>query len=209
MQINCNIWKQKQPKIYGNVCNICVSPVWFLNLYHEPRAPWKRHKEWSRRWSLVLWARDGSLITQQMLLHQSGGGQGSTQAWNEGEARWLHSVSLFVPQSGIKPQQVETRFSMLTPAWPKLPTQTSILMEMWMHHALGNKQIKKRINVPPGNQSMCVFKYVTTTHNRKNQEMMSISEKVDKHMKVNPHNGIVYPILKNGVEQHANINMYR
>ena len=45
--------------------------------------------------------------------------------------------------------------------------------------------------------------------NRKNQEMMSISEKVDKHMKVNPHNGIVYPILKNGVEQHANINMYR
>ena len=98
---------------------------------------------------------------------------------------------------------------MLTSAWPKLPTQTSILMEMWMHHALGNKRIKKRINIPPGNQSMCVFKYVTTTHNRKNQEMMSISEKVDKHTKVNPHNGIVYPILKNEVEQHANINMYR
>ena len=78
-----------------------------------------------------------------------------------------------------------------------------------MHHALGNKRIKKRINIPPGNQSMCVFKYVTTTHNRKNQEMMSISEKVDKHIKVNPHNGIVYPILKNEVEQHANINMYR
>lgn len=159
--------------------------------------------------SLVLWARDGSLITQQMLLHQSGGGQGSTQAWNEEEAPWLHRVSLFVPQSGIKPQQVETRFSMLTSARPKLPTQTSILMEMWMHHALGNKGLKKRIHTPPGNQSLCVFKYVTTAHNRKNQEMMSIREKVDKHMKVNPQNGIVYPILENELEQHGNINSYR
>ena len=78
-----------------------------------------------------------------------------------------------------------------------------------MHHTLGKKGIKKRINIPLGNQSLCVCKYVTSTHNRKNQEMMPISEKVDKHMKVNPHTGILYLILRNELEQHANINIYR